>query len=107
MSKYHNQKTTVGDRVFDSKREADRYVELMIMQNMGVIKGLECQKPYKLIKGKWRTGRPFSITYKADFVYTLDGEIVVEDVKGYRTDVYKIKKKLMKAIYGIEIQEVT
>lgn len=107
MNKYHAQKTPVGDKVFDSKREADRYVELMIMQNMGVIKGLECQKPYKLVKGKWRNGRPFSITYKADFVYSLDGEIVVEDVKGYRTEVYKIKKKLMKAIYGIEIQEVT
>lgn len=106
MSKYRNHKTVVGDKVFDSKAEAERYTELLIMQNMGVIKGLELQKPFKLVKGKWNNGKPFSVTYKADFVYSLDGEIIVEDVKGFRTKEYEIKKKLMKAIYGIEIQEV-
>lgn len=106
MSKYGNHKTVVGDKVFDSKAEAERYTELLIMQNMGVIQGLELQKPYKLVKGKWNNGKAFSVSYKADFVYSLNGEIVVEDVKGYKTKEYEIKKKLMKAIYGIEIQEV-
>lgn len=63
----------------------------------GVIKGLELQKTYKLCKGRWNNGRPFSISYKADFVYTLDGDIIVEDVKGFRTEAYQLKKKLMKA----------
>lgn len=46
-------------------------------------------------------------TYIADFVYKdKDGNEVVEDVKGFRTDVYKIKKKMMRYRYGIEIQEV-
>lgn len=104
--KYHNRKTTVDGIIFDSKAEAERYKELKRLEIMGVIKGLELQKPYRLCKGRWENGKPFSITYKADFVYTLDGETIVEDVKGYRTEAYQLKKKLMRAVYGIEITEV-
>ena len=104
--KYGNTKTTVDGITFDSKAEAARYKELRALEIVGVIKGLERQKTYKLCKGRWNNGKPFSISYRADFVYTLDGEVIVEDVKGYRTEAYRLKKKLMKAVYGIEITEV-
>ena len=104
--KYGNKKTQFDGITFDSKAEAERYKVLRALELTGVIKGLELQKPYRLCKGRWSNGKPFSITYKADFVYTLDGEIIVEDVKGYRTEAYQMKKKLMRAVYGIEIAEV-
>lgn len=104
--KYGNRKTQVDGITFDSKAEAERYKVLRALELTGVIKGLELQKPYRLCKGRWSNGKPFSITYRADFVYTLDGEIIVEDVKGYRTEAYQLKKKLMRAVYGIEIAEV-
>ena len=105
--KYGNHKTIVDGITFDSKAEANRYLELKALELKGIIKGLERQKTYKLVKGRWpSTGKPFSASYKADFVYTLDGEIVVEDVKGYKTEAYVLKKKLMMALYGIEIREV-
>lgn len=104
--KYHNRKTIVDGITFDSKAEAERYKELKRMELIGVIKGLELQKTYRLCKGRWENGKPFSISYKADFVYTLDGDVIVEDVKGYRTEAYQLKKKLMRAVYGIEITEV-
>lgn len=104
--KYGNRKTQVDGITFDSKAEAERYKVLRALELTGVIKGLELQKPYRLCKGRWSNGKPFSITYRADFVYTIDGEIIVEDVKGYRTEAYQLKKKLMRAVYGIEIAEV-
>lgn len=104
--KYGNRKTTVDGITFDSKAEAERYKELKRLELLGVIKGLELQKTFRLCKDRWNNGRPFSISYKADFVYTLDGDIIVEDVKGFRTEAYQLKKKLMKAVYGIEITEI-
>lgn len=106
--KYGNHKTTVDGITFDSKAEAHRYVELIALQNLGVIKHLQLQKPYFLVKGgKWANGKKYGpVKYVADFVYELDGELIVEDVKGYRTHDYIIKKKLMKERYGIEIAEV-
>lgn len=106
--KYHNRKTEVDGIVFDSKAEAQRYTELIALQNLGVIKNLQLQKSYFLVKGgKWENGRKYSpVKYVADFVYELDGDLIVEDVKGFKTKEYVIKKKLMKERYGIEITEV-
>ena len=115
--KYHNRKTEVDGIVFDSKAEAQRYTELIALQNLGVIKNLQLQKSYFLVKGgKWENGRKYSpVKYVADFVYELDGDMpvseflelmIVEDVKGFKTKEYVIKKKLMKERYGIEITEV-
>lgn len=106
--KYHNRKTEVDGIVFDSKTEAQRYTELIALQNLGVIKNLQLQKSYFLVKGgKWENGRKYSpVKYVADFVYELDGDLIVEDVKGFKTKEYVIKKKLMKERYGIEITEV-
>lgn len=107
--KYHNKKTEADGIVFDSKAEARRYEELRMMEKMGLIHGLERQVPFVLIRGqRWRSGgrkHPDTI-YKADFVYFENGNKIVEDVKGFRTAVYRIKRELMKDRYGIEIREV-
>lgn len=97
-SKYGNQRTNG----FDSKKEAQRYAELKILERAGIIKELRTQVPYELIpkNDKYR-----AVAYVADFVYIKDGKTVVEDSKGFRTDVYKIKKKLMYHVYGIEVIE--
>ena len=104
--KYGNHKTEVDGIKFDSKAEANRYEKLKDLEKSGIIKGLELQKPFRLCKGRWNNGKTFSISYNEDFVYTLDGDIIVEDVKGFRTEAYQLKKKLMKAVYGIEITEI-
>lgn len=110
MSKYKNRKTTVDGIVFDSKKEAARYQDLRLLERAGEIQDLRCQVPFELVpaqrdaKGKL-VERP--VKYLADFVYQdcATGERVVEDVKGYRTDVYKIKRRLMNHLYGIDIKE--
>lgn len=105
--KYGNQKTTVDGITFDSKAEAARYEQLKREELMGFIQCLELQKRYILCKGRWKsTNKPYSITYKADFAYLRDGEIVVEDVKGFRTKEYQMKKKMLMSLYGIEITEI-
>ena len=104
--KDRNKKTTVGGRVFDSKAEAARFVELTRQQEAGLIFGLQCQVPFVL-----EVNRQLICKYVADFVYINgDGSRVVEDVKSRvtkRLRDYVIKKKLMKAIYGISIVEVS
>lgn len=104
MSKYHSIRTTIDGITFASRKEAKRYSELKLMQRAKAISNLELQKPYVLIE-KSQYGR--EIKYIADFVYydyDING-IVVEDTKGYRTDVYKLKKRLLAEKYGIVIKE--
>ena len=99
MTKYNNKKTMVDDLAFDSKREAKRYQDLVLMQKAKLIRNLMRQQPFELIKG---------VKYIADFTYfddTKGGEFIIEDVKGFKTDVYKIKKKLMKHFHNVEILE--
>lgn len=113
MSKYRNKKTLVDGQVFDSKREAQRYAELCLMQRGGLIADLRCQVPFELVpaqrdaKGKL-VERP--VKYLADFVYQdcATGERVVEDVKSKptKTQAFIIKRKLMLERHGIRIQEV-
>lgn len=99
--KYRNKKTTVGEKVFDSKLEASRYVQLVRLQEGGVISGLQCQVKFNLaVSGS------LICKYIADFTYTnSDGHRIVEDAKGVRTREYILKKKLMKALLGIDIKE--
>ncbi len=100
-SKYGNKKTVVGKHVFDSKKEAKRYIELSQMERDGGIVGLILQPPYTFDYNGVRI-----CSYVADFAYvTKDGEYVVEDVKGFKTGIYRLKKKLMRAFYGITIKE--
>lgn len=118
-SKYHSRKTVIDGIVFDSKKEAKRYLELKEMERAGEISGLTRQKRYELTpeyrepdtvgpKGGTRPGRVIERPsyYIADFVYEdKNGDTVVEDCKGYRTDVYKLKKKMLLYRYGIRILE--
>ena len=109
MSKFHNIIVETKHGRFDSKKEYRRFLELKMMERAGEIHDLERQVPFVLITGvRWSDGKKHRDTiYKADFVYHLqNGEKIVEDVKGVKTAAYKIKKELMKDIYGIEIQEV-
>lgn len=103
-SKYNNKKTMVGDLKFDSKKEADRWVELLSRQERGVINDLERQTRIPLkVNGVKVT------TYVADFTYTMNGEYIVEDVKSEYTKklpVYRLKSKLFEAINGFKITEV-
>lgn len=104
-SKYHNQKTKTIDGIeHDSKKEASRWMELQMLQRAGEISCLQRQVPFELIPKQ--EGERACI-YKADFVYKdKNGKTIVEDAKGVRTDVYKIKKKLMLWVHKIKIHEV-
>lgn len=111
-SKYGNKKTEIDGIVFDSKHEATRWIELKYMERAGLIKELKRQQAFCLIpviKDGCKV-RQRAVNYIADFTYyekVRDGwKPVVEDAKGVRTDVYKLKKKLMLWRYGIEIVEV-
>ena len=107
-AKYSNRKSTINGFTFDSKREADRYRELLRLQNAGAITGLQRQVKYQLIPSQKIAGKVAerAVNYVADFVYVRDGETVVEDVKGVKTPQYIIKRKLMLWIHHIRINEV-
>ena len=111
MSKYHSRKTTVDGITFDSAAEAHRYCELRIMQKAGLIKNLGMQPEFELIPAYKKDGKTVRRTvYKADFVYvdTATGKAVIEDVKGMKTPVYKLKKKLLEYQHpDITIKEIT
>lgn len=108
MSKYNNAKYNG----YDSKKEAKRAAELKLLEKAGVISNLQEQVVYELIPAQYRivNGKKKcierAIKYIADFQYVENGNTVVEDVKGFRTDVYRIKKKLMLYFHDIQIKEV-
>ena len=108
--KYNARKTVVDGITFDSKKEAQRYSELKLMEKAGEIFYLELQ-PRFLLQDKFRyKGAAFrKVEYIADFRYTdKTGATVVEDVKGYKTETYNIKKKLLLFQYGelIDFREI-
>ena len=121
-SKFHSKKITVDGITFDSKKEYRRYCELALIEKAGQIQNLELQKVFELIPAQYETFERYgkkgnrlkdgksciekACVYKADFVYTENGKIVVEDTKGFRTKDYIIKRKLMLYIHGIRIKEV-
>lgn len=121
-NKYGNEQSTVDGIVFDSRKEANRYRELKLLEKAGEITDLKLQVKYELIPAQhemgtrirgnkvqtvWRCAEK-AVNYYADFEYKdkMTGETVVEDTKGMRTEVYKIKKKLMLWVHGIKIREV-
>lgn len=123
--KYHNKKITAGGEVFDSKREYNRYRELLLLEKAGEISNLRRQVKFVLIpaqyektperytkgkhKGELKQGRLLEreCAYLADFVYIDNtGKKIVEDAKGVRTKDYIIKRKLMLYRFDIKIKEV-
>lgn len=108
-SKYKNKKVEYDGYTFDSQKEKNYYIKLKTMQDLGLIKDLELQKTFILqdsfkLNGVTRQ----KITYKADFSYvsTEDDKLHVVDVKGFKTEVYKIKKKMFEYKYKTELEEV-
>lgn len=104
-NKYGNKKVRLPDgTVYDSKKEYKRHMELMLLQRAGEISDLKRQVPYELIP---KQDGERAVTYVADFVYkdARTGEEVVEDCKGFKTDVYKLKRKMLRYKYGIKILE--
>lgn len=102
VTKYHNKKVCVNGKIFDSKKEALRYIELVRMEQAGFIVDLETQPKFILQSKFKKNGKTIqAITYFADFMYkeTKSNKVIVEDVKGVRTEVYKIKKKLFEYKY--------
>lgn len=123
-SKYGNRKAVVDGITFDSKKEANRFRELQLLERAGKITALQRQVKYVLIptqrefsneiykkgahQGHFKPGKVLEkeCSYIADFAYFQDDKYVVEDTKGVRTEAYKIKRKLMLERYGIQIREV-
>lgn len=107
--KYGNTKVTADGIVFDSKAEAGRYRELRILERAGQITGLELQPKYTILD-KYSIGgrKERAVVYIPDFKYTDTGTgaVVVEDVKGFETKDFKIKRKLFESRYGIELRLV-
>ena len=108
MNKYGNKKTVINGITFDSKREARRYEELRLLEMGGVISDLKLQEKFILVPAQRIDGKVVEreLSYKADFSYIENGKKVVEDAKGYRTDKYRIKRKLMLWVHGVRIREV-
>lgn len=120
-NKYNSQKCSIGNEVFDSKKEMRRHQELCLLEQAGQIKNLQRQVKFVLIPAQKES---FVIpkkdgtlklsmrvverecSYIADFVYEENGMIIVEDTKGCKTKDYIIKRKLMLYIHGIRIREV-
>ena len=101
MNKYHNKRVVVDNINFHSIRESMRYGELKMLQRMGEITELELQPKFPIAVNEQKI-----CTYIADFRYWKDGKAIIEDVKGAKTALYSLKKKLVQAIYSIEIIEV-
>lgn len=118
-NKYGAEKVKLDGETFDSRKEARRWQELKILEKAGKISGLRRQVKFVLIptqravdeigpRGGRKPGKVLEkeCSYVADFVYTEDGKMVVEDTKGVRTKDYIIKRKLMRFVHGIGIREV-
>lgn len=108
-NKYHSKKVNIDGITFDSKKEANRYCELKLLERAGEISGLALQVKFELIPAQKRDGKVVerACNYMADFVYrNKDGELIVEDTKGFRTPDYIIKRKLMLWVYNIRIREI-
>ena len=109
-SKYHSTPAERGELRFDSRKEARRYDELMVMLRAGIISDLRLQPQFTLQESYvTETGeRIRAVRYTADFSYRFGGKLVVEDVKSTatRTKEYLRNRKFMRSKFGIEIQEV-
>lgn len=108
MNKYRNIKVIVDGIPFDSRKEANRYCELKLLQRAGQIQNLVLQKEFELLPKQEVDGKVVerAVKYRADFTYEENGKTVVEDTKGFRTPEYILKRKLMLYRYGIQIREV-
>lgn len=113
----------MGDMIFDSRKEARRYNELVLLQRAGEISDLKRQVEIELIPNQYTIEERYSesgkrlkdkiillerkVCYVADFVYKdKDGMEIVEDTKGVRTPDYILKRKMLLFLKGIRINEI-
>lgn len=101
VNKYRAKRTPVDGITFASAKEARRYLELKVLQKAGVISDLRLQPRFPLSVN----GFPIC-TYVADFAFEEAGCLVVEDAKGFKTPVYRLKAKLFAALHGFSVREV-
>lgn len=113
MNKYYNRHVRTSDGiVHDSQREANRWIELKLLERAGQIKNLNRQVKFVLIpKQAEYVGKRVKVlerecSYIADFVYQENGQTIVEDTKGIKTKDYIIKRKLMLYVHKIKIREI-
>jgi Protein of unknown function (DUF1064) len=100
--KYRNKKIEVDGIIFDSTAESRRYIELKFLMETGAITNLRLQPTFEIAINGVKVCK-----YSADFEYTRnDGQRVVEDVKGFKTPVYNLKKRLLRAVHGVVITEI-
>lgn len=108
-NKYSNHKIIIDGEKYDSKKEARRHMELILLQRAGEIKNLQRQVKFVLIPPQKYEGKAVEreCAYIADFTYhdAKNGEYIVEDTKGMKTKDYIIKRKLMLWVHGIRILE--
>ena len=107
MRKYRNQPTVVDGIRFDSKKEANRWAELKLLERAGKITQLYRQVPFVLapkvkIDGEKRA-RP-SLRFTADFVYYCGDEYICEDSKGHADTAFRIRQHLMKSVHNIDVR---
>ena len=109
-SKYKNKKVVYDGIKFDSQKEKNHYIGLKMLLKAGIIKDLELQKTFELQPSFKKNGKTYrKITYKADFCYFNNkvDKYIVEDVKGFKTEVYKLKKKIFEYVYkDYELKEI-
>ena len=96
--KFGNVPTTVDGHKFASAKEANRYCELRLLERGHQIVALVLQPRFLIEVNGQKV-----CTYVGDFSYMEKGRTVVEDVKGVETDVFKLKRKLMRAVHGIDV----
>jgi len=106
VSKYNAKRCVIDGHAFASQMEGRRYEQLKLLQLGKAIWGLRMQPRFNLVVNGVKVA-----TYVADFQYseptpTGEAALIVEDVKGMPTPVYKLKKKLCEALYGIQIREI-
>lgn len=121
-NKYHSRKISRDGMTFDSLKEYRRYCELALLEKAGQITGLKLQVPFELLPAQYETFERYgkkgqrlkdgsrciekAVIYRADFVYSENGKIIVEDTKGFKTKDYILKRKMMLYFHGIKIKEV-
>ena len=101
QNKYRNRPCVIDGKWFQSTKEGHRYQELRLLEKAGEISHLKTQVRFPIVVNGEKV-----CVYVSDFTYrTLEGDDVVEDTKGVRTDIYKLKAKLLWATQRIIIRE--
>lgn len=94
--KYRNVPTKLDDIRFDSKREAERWADLVLLQRGGTIEKLERQVTFDLIVNGVKVGK-----VRPDFTYIEGDTVVAEDSKGHQTEAHKLRWRLAQALYPL------